>query len=125
MPHATILYAEDNQLLRLMITEMLEDEGYSVETCSDGNIALNRIAGCVGYELLLLDNDLPGACGIELARYARRLSCYKRTPIILLSADGDAGEARRAGADAFLRKPEDVSRLVETIRALLDARRGV
>lgn len=116
---ATILYVEDDQLLRLAVTELLEGEGWSVESFADGNIAMNRIAGGFAYELLLLDNDLPGATGIELARYARRLPPYKRTPIIILSAGAHASEARRAGADEFLRKPEDVSRLIEVVRLLL------
>jgi CheY-like chemotaxis protein len=124
MPHATILYAEDNHMLRLTITEMLEEEGWSVDACSDGNSAMKRIAGGVAYDLLLLDNDLPGVSGLELARCARRLLPYARTPIIMLSAGDHGEEARRAGADEFLRKPDDVARLVEVVASLIAARRG-
>jgi CheY-like chemotaxis protein len=123
MPHATILYVEDDLLLRLAVTEILEAEGWSVESLADGNAALNRIAGGVAYDLLLLDNDLPGATGIEITRYARSLHSYRTTPIILLSAGDHGEEARRAGADEFLRKPDDAARLVGVVASLIAARR--
>ena len=125
MPHATILYTEDDHTLRAAVTELLEDAGWSVDTCADGIAAMNRIAGGFAYDLLLFDQDLPGATGIELVRYARGLQTYKGTPIIILSAGAHEDAARGAGADEFLRKPEDVTRLVEVVGRLLDARRAV
>jgi CheY-like chemotaxis protein len=124
MPHATILYAEDDHQLRLAVTEILEAEGWSVAPCPDGNVAMNRLAGGVAYDLLLFDHDLPGASGLELTRYARSLPRRRSAPIVMLSAGAHEGEARRAGADEFLRKPEDVSRLVEVVATLVAARRG-
>jgi CheY-like chemotaxis protein len=119
MPHATILYAGDDRLVSAAVRDLLEAEGWTVDPCPDGNSAMNRIAGGVRYELLLLDHELPGATGLALARYARSLPPYKRTPIIILSAGAHDEEARRAGADEFLRKPEDVTRLIEVVRLLL------
>jgi CheY-like chemotaxis protein len=119
MPHVSILYVEDDRFVSDAVRDLLEAEGYAVECCSDGNAALNRIAGGSSYALLLLDNDLPGVSGLELVRYARSIPFYRRTPIIMLSAGEHSDEARRAGADEFLRKPEGVSRLVEIIRRLL------
>ena len=118
----TILYAEDHKIVADAVKDTLEAEGWSVALCADGNTAMNRLAGGVRYALLLLDNDLPGVGGIELARYARRLPRYQRTPIIMLSATDCCADARGAGADLFLRKPEGVSRLVEAVRQLLAAR---
>jgi CheY-like chemotaxis protein len=119
MPHATILYTEDDARLRRTVTKLLEAEGWSVDAFADGNSALNRIAGGFAYALLLFDDELPGVCGLELARYARTLPTYSRTPIILLAAGEHAEEARRAGADVCLQKPEGVSRLIEVIQRLL------
>jgi CheY-like chemotaxis protein len=119
MPHATILYAEDDRFVAAAVRDLLAAEGYAVECCSDGNAALNRLAGCVRYDLLLLDDDLPGVSGLELTRYARSFPHRRRTPIVMLSAGERGDEARRAGADVFLRKPEGASRLVEVIRRLL------
>jgi CheY-like chemotaxis protein len=116
----TILYVEDNRLVAEAVRDLLEREGWRVELCADGNTAMNRLAGGVRYDLLLLDNDLPGASGLELARYARNLPPYRSTPIIMLSADDHERDARRAGADLFLRKPDDIDALVEAIRRLIE-----
>jgi CheY-like chemotaxis protein len=124
MPHTTILYAEDDETLRPAVAELLEDAGWRVEQCADGHAAMNRLAGGFLYALLLFDNELPGATGLELTRYARTLPRHARTPIILLSAGAHEAEARRAGADQFLRKPEDVARLVEVVAALVAGGRG-
>jgi CheY-like chemotaxis protein len=65
----TILYVEDNKLVADAVRDMLESEGWRVESCADGHGAMNRRAGGVAYDLLLFDNDLPGASGLELTRY--------------------------------------------------------
>jgi two-component system chemotaxis response regulator CheY len=116
----TILYVEDNKLVSEAVCDLLECEGWTVELCADGNRALNRLAGGVRYDLLLLDNDLPGASGIELVRYARTLHYYRSTPIIMLSADERESEARGAGADLFLRKPDDIPALADVVRRLIE-----
>jgi CheY-like chemotaxis protein len=120
----SILYAEDNRLVADVVKDTLEAEGWRVEVCADGNAALNRIAGEVHYDLLLLDNELPGVSGLELARYARKLPSYRSTPIIMLSATDCRADARRASVDAFLPKPEGVSQIVEVIMRLLAGGRG-
>ena len=53
---------------------------------------------------------------------ARRRPNRQKTPIVLISLEDLADEAKQAGADAFLRKPNNLIELVETIRRLLDAR---
>jgi CheY-like chemotaxis protein len=116
----TILYVEDNKFVAQAVRDLLEGEGWRVELYADGNSALNRLAGGVRYDLLLLDNDLPGASGMELARYACSLPAHRGTPIIMLSADGLESEARVAGADLFLRKPDDIHALVEAVRQLIE-----
>ena len=60
--------------------------------------------------------------GLELAGRARALVHRARTPIVILSATPIGLAARKAGADVFLQKPQDVSSLVETIDRLLCSR---
>jgi CheY-like chemotaxis protein len=117
--HANILYAEDDHLLRLTICELLAGEGWHVEPCADGLVALAHLEGDARYDLLLLDNNLPGVSGLEIAARARRLPHRRNAPVVILSADCLASEARRAGADMFLRKPEGVGRLIPVVRLLL------
>lgn len=114
-----ILHAEDNKMVADAVKDTLEAEGWRVEVCADGSSAMNRLAGGIAYDLLLLDNDLPGVSGMELARYARNLPSYRSTPIIMLSATDCQAEARRAGVDAFLLKPDGVMLIVGTVSRLL------
>ena len=115
----TILYVEDNHLVAEAVRDLLENEGWSVELHADGESAISRMAGAAPYDLLLFDDELPGVSGLELVSCARDLPRYRMTPIILLSAGGHEAEARRAGADLFLRKPEDIGALVEAVRRLI------
>jgi CheY-like chemotaxis protein len=116
----TILYAEDNKLVSDAVRDLLEAEGWRVEFCANGNSAMNRLAGGVPYSLLLFDNELPGATGLELTRYARSLPRYRRTPIIMVSATECGAQAQSAGADLFLRKPDDIDVLVGAVRRLTE-----
>jgi DNA-binding response OmpR family regulator len=81
---------------------------------------MNKLAGGFRCDLLLFDNDLPGATGLELTRYARSLSRYRRTPIIMVSASDCRADARRAGVDLFLMKPDDMAGLVNAVRRLIE-----
>ena len=104
-----------------MIKETLENEGWQVEACADGAEALERITSDAHYDLLLLDYDLPGLNGIELLQQARVLAHRRAIPVIVLSGTAVEEAVMRAGADAFLRKPEDISSVVEAITHLLSS----
>jgi CheY-like chemotaxis protein len=114
-----ILHAEDNKLVADSIRDALALEGWLVESVGAGVTALRRLTGEAHYDLLLLDNELPGVSGVELARAARRLEHRRQTPIVMLSAADVRAEAESAGVDVFLRKPDDISKLAETIARLL------
>lgn len=119
----TILYAEDNPVVLDAVRETLEAEGWLVDACTDGAAALARIErGGDAYDAMLFDHDLPGICGVELIICARSLPHLRQTPIVMPSAsDSRAEEALRSGADVFLRKPDDIFRLVETLSQLIVA----
>jgi CheY-like chemotaxis protein len=114
-----ILYAEDDLLVAAAVSETLESEGWEVETCSNGAAALCRVLSAAPFDALLFDDQLPGVRGVEIARRAREMPRHRRTPILMLSGSECEREAREAGVDAYLRKPQDVRRLAETIRRLL------
>jgi two-component system, OmpR family, response regulator ArlR len=122
MRSLTILYVEDHKLLRFYVREKLEAEGWRVETCQDGLSALEKIESASPYDLLILDNSLPGMSGLELIRRARSLTHRRRTPIIMLSASDSTRAALRAGANLSLKKPDDVEAIVETIKGLVGLR---
>ena len=116
----TILFVEDNRVVADAIRDTLEMEGWRVEACFDGVSALKIVEGRDHFDLILLDEDLPGVSGLELTNRARRLPHRGATPIIIFSATNRETAAREAGADAFLRKPQDILALVPTITRLLD-----
>ena len=119
-----ILHVEDDNALADLVKETLAQDGSEVEVCGDGAVAMKKIASHTRYDLLLLDYDLPGVNGVQLVKHARRFFHRRRTPIILLSALLDEGAARKAGADAFLRKPEGVMAVAETVERLLKPSSG-
>lgn len=118
----TILHVEDDEMVAGMAKEMLESHGWQVETCANGNAGLEKITGDAHYDLLLVNYDLPGINGLELVQRARKLDHRSSTPIVVLSATPVEAAARKAGADVFLQKPQDVGSLVETITHLLRER---
>ncbi|HEX8889761.1 MAG TPA: response regulator [Pyrinomonadaceae bacterium] len=115
----SLLHVEDDESVSNIVKHTLELEGWAVELVRDGAAALQRLQGEMDYDLLILDNELPDMSGLELIRQTRQIPRRQQTPIIMLSASDVEREARRAGANEFLRKPEDMSALAETIARLL------
>jgi CheY-like chemotaxis protein len=97
----------------------LTDIGWAVASCPDGVQAAEVLAGNKPFDLLIFDYDLPGKNGLELLRHVRSLPHRRRVPSIMFSASDVETEAWRAGADTFLRKPEDVGTLAATVTRLL------
>jgi CheY-like chemotaxis protein len=114
-----ILHVEDDALVAGVVRDVLQLDGWRVEVCSDGLAGLRRIESAVPYDLFLLDNDLPGMNGLELTRRARMLAHRQQTPIIMLSAGLIGRDARRAGVDVFLQKPEQVMDITDVVKSLL------
>jgi len=113
-----ILHVEDDAAVAETVKEILNREGWKVEICSDGTAALEKITSSARYDLLLLDQDLPGVDGRQLVQHARRLAHRRQTPIVILSA-GIAESADLADADVVLRKPEDIGQLAGAVARLL------
>jgi DNA-binding response OmpR family regulator len=118
----TILHVEDSRMVAAAVRDTLQLEGWKVITCEDGSAGLKLILSNEHYDVLLVDYDLPFVNGLSLVRRARQLWHRQRTPIIMLSATNCEREAREVGVDVFLRKPEDVLKLAETISRILPAR---
>ncbi|HJP90841.1 MAG TPA: response regulator [Pyrinomonadaceae bacterium] len=118
-PSIRILHIEDDETIATLAKEMFEEKGWQVHTCDHGNAAIEHISGAVHYDFLLFDYQLPGIDGLELVRRARKLVHRSRTPVGVLSATPIEAEAKEAGANVFLRKPQDIGSLAERISRLL------
>jgi CheY-like chemotaxis protein len=120
----SVLHVEDRPEVAEPVRLKLEDEGWSVETCVTGAAALEKLESGERFDVLIFDNKLPDTTGIELIKRTRRLAHRQQTPIIMLSGDEIEIEARRAGANHFLRKPGDLDSIPETVARLLARKKG-
>jgi len=118
----SILHVEDHQIVAQLVGDILAAEDWQVELCMDGDTALRKLTGYDPYDVLVIDNNLPGLSGLELVQRARTITHRRRTPIIMLSGDDVEKEAWRAGVDDFVRKPEAATQLVSAITRLLQKR---
>jgi CheY-like chemotaxis protein len=115
----TILHVEDDPTIAGLIQEISEHEGWELEHCADGTIALKELASDTDYDVLLVDYELPGVNGLELIRDARSMVHRQDLRIIMLSGRLNEAEAREAGVDTFLRKPQDIGSIAETVNRLV------
>jgi CheY-like chemotaxis protein/Tfp pilus assembly protein PilF len=116
----SILHVEDNKMVAQLVEETLRTEGMHVDSCASGTAALKMLRSDARYDLIIVDNDLPGIAGLELVRRVRTMGPRRRTPIIMLSGDDCETEAWRARVAAFLRKPEDIGKVSSTIARVLE-----
>lgn len=117
-----LLLVEDEDRLARVLAKALAEEGFSVDTCSNGLDAVEQATN-VPYDVIVLDWTLPGLDGLEVLRRWRTRGLV--TPVLLLSARGSVGErvqGLRAGADDYVVKPVALEELFARIEALL--RRG-
>jgi two-component system copper resistance phosphate regulon response regulator CusR len=117
-----ILVAEDERHLNGLIASKLEAEHYSVDTCFDGQEALDYLDGAE-YDAVILDIMMPILDGLSVLRQMRQSG--SKTPVLLLTALGgidDRVAGLDSGADDYLVKPFSFEELLARIRVLL--RRG-
>lgn len=119
----SVLHVEDNKQVARLIVDALAPKGIDVDSCVSGTTALKILTSDARYDVIIVDNDLPGLGGLELVRRARNMARWRSTPIIMLSGDDCEKEAWRAGVAAFLRKPEAVDQVASTITRLLEERK--
>ncbi|NTW04443.1 MAG: response regulator, partial [Oscillochloris sp.] len=120
-----LLFAEDNMVNVIVISEYLEARGYQVLTVHNGREVLTRVVE-ERPDVILMDIQMPEMDGLEAMRHLRAWSDFATIPIIALTAlamPGDRERCLAAGASAYLTKPVSLHRLVELIERLLHERR--
>ena len=113
-----ILVVDDEKLLVKGIKFNLENEGYAVDACYDGESAVNMARG-ENYDLIILDLMMPKKDGLQACQEIRSFSTV---PIIMLTArseDADKLMGFESGADDYVTKPFNILELKARVRALL------
>lgn len=116
---ATILVADDSETILLLMRTRLEMAGHTVATAADGQEVLDQVADGVDPDLLLLDAMMPRKSGIDALRELR--GAGNEAPVLIVSAHqnpGDADAPTDLEIDAYITKPIDFDRLLETIAEL-------
>lgn len=118
-----VLYIEDHEDTRELVTLVLEQKSYEVVTGStiESGVAL---ANSQDFDLYLLDSWLPDGSGLDLCKQIRQFD--KATPILFYSAAAyeiDRDQAIQSGAQAYLIKPSQPSELCSLVTFLIDKHR--
>jgi len=116
----TVLHVEDNRAVARVVRDQLVGERMHVESCVNGLMALEILKTPARYDVLVVDDNLPGLSGLELVLRVKSIAHRSTLPIIMLSGADCEKEAWRAGVDAFLLKPNTVDQLATTISRVMN-----
>lgn len=117
----TVLVAEDDEDIRLMMLTSLGMRGYRTAEARDGQETL-EVANTLRPDMILMDLQLPRLNGFAVARFVRQTEALRRVPIIVVSAHDPAKHrnlALAAGCNAYVQKPIDFDTLDGMILNLL------
>jgi two-component system, OmpR family, alkaline phosphatase synthesis response regulator PhoP len=114
-----ILIVEDEEALRMTVSDRLESEGYAVDCAVNGDDGFQK-ATSGAFDLVILDVGLPRRNGFDVCRDIRQAGLI--TPILMLTARGqtiDKVLGLKIGADDYVTKPFDMMELMARVEALL------
>ena len=119
MKPTTILIVDDEEHIRLLFKEELEDEGYTVDLASNGLDALDKLKRAA-YSVIVLDIKMPGMDGIQTLAEIKKIN--KDQPVILCSAYGEFKQDFASWvSDGYIVKSADTRELKEMIRRISGA----
>jgi two-component system cell cycle response regulator DivK len=116
-----VLVVEDHPLNRELAEAILERAGYAVVVAGDGETALERVAAGPP-DVILLDVELPGISGLEVARRLKGDPATAAIPVVALTAYamvGDEARVRAAGCDDYVTKPIERPKLLGAVERAL------
>jgi len=118
---ADILVIDDDDIILELVSELLGDVGHEVRTASDGQSGFD-LAILRPPALIVLDMNMPGMDGYEVARRLRENPKTRAIKLLALTAHAQSSEyddAYKAGCDGFVAKPLHADRLYEKVAELL------
>ncbi|MBA2285242.1 MAG: response regulator [Ktedonobacteraceae bacterium] len=118
-----ILVVDDSEDIRVLLEQLLEDQGYCLFFAEDGQESLTQ-AKLHHPDLILMDLSLPDIDGWEAVKHLRKMPEFRTTPIIAVTAHVSPPEEERAmvaGCTMHIGKPFDTAVLLQSIAHLLHA----
>ncbi|WEK55017.1 MAG: response regulator [Candidatus Cohnella colombiensis] len=115
-----ILIVDDEEILRMLIADTLEDLDVQIDVAEDGKVALRKLEE-TNYDLMLLDYMMPELTGMEVLEQLPQLK-KDRMPILMLTAkaqESDRKKAMDAGVRSFLPKPFSPLELLRVVEEIL------
>jgi len=122
MSEQCILVAEDHEPLLAGIRDVLETEGYTVLTATDGSEALQEMEQA-RPDLILIDIMMPVMDGYALYKTVRARPEWATIPVVFLTSkaeDEDRLKGKALGVEGYITKPFDPDTLLATVRTLLE-----
>ena len=123
MQQYRILIADDEDVIRFVLHEALEKEGYEIEEASHGEEAVLK-ARNISFDLIVLDVKMPRMDGIEALKEIQKID--PGIPVVMITAYGNskiAMQAVREGAYDYFNKPFDVNEIRIVVKRALEKRR--
>jgi len=117
-----VLIADDDPVIRCLLSSAVTSEGYMPVAVNDGRAAYKILQSDADFIAALFDMSLPGLNGIDVLRHMRTEKRLQRIPVMLITAEQDLkvmSESFAAGAVAFLAKPLSADKLQAALRMLL------
>ena len=112
-----ILVVDDEENIRFLFKEELEEEGYQVELASNGFESIDKVRG-TKFDVIVMDIKMPGMDGIQALNEIKNM--IKEQPVILCSAYGEFKQDFTSWiSDAYVVKSADTSELKQTIKNIL------
>ena len=124
LPMPRLLVVDDEESICFSMSEYFSLQGYRVDTASEVEEA-EKLLGVTNYKVVIQDLRLTMTTnhdGLDMIRLIKERN--PQTRIVVLTAYGSPeieDEARRCGADAFLRKPKPLSQVAQVVQGLLEA----
>ncbi len=123
----SIMLVEDSPTILNLLSLMLRQQGFAVNTAGDGMEALEKLKK-TKVDLIITDVNMPRMDGFKFIANLRADKSQPRVPVIVLSTEGeehDMLKGEKVGADLYLTKPVQPQELVGSINRLLGIRTGI
>jgi CheY-like chemotaxis protein len=115
----TVVYADDDELIRSAVVDLLASANIDVHACTDGDEAL-ALCEQMTPDAVLLDLNMPELNGLQVARHLRSRDASKALRLVAMTGRG-SWELRKkafdAGFDEFLTKPASLELILDALRA--------